>query len=127
MLSRKYSTCTLVREAVLENEQVIFTVWAARMTIAPLETCVAEYWTTTGFGTARVTIFAAPGVGRSAKVVAPSTGRTATQFAGSFERPVALTRWSERPLYSYAAEFRPVKSSSAPSALALIAHGKPGE
>ena len=99
MFSRKYSTCTLLSATVLEKVQVIFTVCAARMIVAPLENCATVYWTTTGFGTARVTIFAAPGVGRSAKVVAPRTGRTASQLAGSFARPAALTRWSERPLY----------------------------
>ena len=97
MLSRKYSTCTFVSETVLEKVQVTVTPAVERMTFSPL--CKAEIAVTTGFGTARVTMFAAPGVGWSAKVAA-TAGRTATQLAGSFEEAVTLTRWSERPLYS---------------------------
>ena len=89
--SRKYSSCTAVRFAV--EEKVAFTVTAcpARMIVAASLDCTADFAMTTGFGTERVTACAAPGVG-------PVSG-DASQFAGSFEFPATLTRWSERPLY----------------------------
>src|SRR5436190_11454127 len=90
MFSMKYSTCGLESEAELENEQVIFTCCVARIIAAPSDTWVTRYSVITGLGRLRETRFAAPGVGRSAKVKRPFAGRTATQFAGSFEGAVAL-------------------------------------
>ena len=42
MFSRKYSICTFVSEAVLENEHVTFTVLPARMIVALSVVCTTE-------------------------------------------------------------------------------------
>ena len=74
-----------------EKVQLMVAVWLARMTLEPVLVWKWDLAMTTGFGTARVTACAAPGVG-------PVKGE-ASQLAGSLELAVALTRWSERPLY----------------------------
>ena len=92
MFSRKYSTCTSDSDAVLENEQVIFTSLPGLIIARLSEDWTTEYPTTTGFGTVRDTIFAAPGVGRSANVALAIAGRTAIQLAGSLDAATLLTR-----------------------------------
>ena len=90
--STKYSTCGDVSAAVDENCAVMRTFCAERIVVLSSLACTTLNATTTGFGTLSETAFAAPGVGALAS-------GDASQFAGSLPSALALTRWSERPLY----------------------------
>src|SRR5947208_6399141 len=83
-VSTKYSRMTLLRLFVAENVQFTVTGLPPRTITAPSLVCAADCAMTTGFGTGRVTACGPPGVG-------PVSGE-ASQFAGSLEGQVTLTR-----------------------------------